>query len=55
MGNKIKIVDVSGNRIAKKPRPNQTDLTSGPSAELSVQTEFVPQTPVGNGNGTPGG
>ena len=50
MGNKIRIADISGNRILKKPRPNQTDLTSSPSAELSVQTEFIPQTPVGGGS-----
>ena len=49
MGNKIKIIDISGNRIQKKGKANQVDLTAI-DGELQLN-----DAPIGGGGGTPGG
>ena len=49
MGSKIKITDTSGNRIPKKQKPNQVDLTAS-SSELSLN-----ENPVGGSGASAAG
>ena len=56
MGNKILLRDTSGNRLPKRAKANQTELVSTTDATLTVQTQTIPQTPVGGGAaGNPAG
>ena len=54
MGNKIKLTDTSGSRFQKKPKLNQTELSSN-GTSLTIQSPEFSGPISGGGSSTPGG